>query len=133
MDPLLSLPGLAGEMLLEALLATPCLSGDDVCGSDDFLCLLTWDVTDSVAKVLCCSNPPFFVNAGGECCDLEINFLIHVDASFLATSVGRFFIAFLSILSSIYFLSLQNIGKRTTKFVSYKLQRFARAMTPFLP
>jgi len=55
------------------------------------------------------SNPPFLLRAGGECCDFKINFLIHVEASFRAISVGRFFIVFLSILSSIYFLHSLNL------------------------
>lgn len=109
---------LVGETLREARLATPCLSADPASEAFLWRCRLPTPTPCSLALAAFAApfalalafalelveSNPFLVKAGGECCDFEINFLIQEEASFRASSVGRFFIAFLSILSSIYFL-----------------------------
>jgi hypothetical protein len=92
-----------GETLLEVFLATDDLSlvpvfdlnfAVDVAATEleSFLCLL-----NSFP-----SYPPYRV-AGGESCDFEISFFIQLEASFLAISVGKFLIEFLSIISMCFF------------------------------
>ena len=110
-------------MLREARLATPALSQD---ASVDFLCRLELEgaVSSFVVSVDPLSNPPFLCRAGGECCDFEISFFIQEEASFRAISVGRFFIVFLSILSSIYFLQKVNFEQLSYNLVYLIFQNY---------